>query len=74
MEFEDLRAMCGEASRVVLVVRKRTPPRGKRVRLAGPRSPLGRYVSYLRADEYVAEFTSSDVLAWLDRLEGTEGR
>jgi hypothetical protein len=51
--------------RSVAFVLPRTPGRGRRMRLAGPESPLGE-VACVNADGHtVCHFDAIDVLAWL---------
>jgi hypothetical protein len=70
---EELRARCAAQERVMLVICRKSEPKTDRMRLAGPGSPLGRYVSFLDSRRFLGDFASSDVLKWLDEGESRWG-
>ena len=67
MTPEELRRRCNEGPTVRLVLRRPKPPEGRTLRLVDQRrGPAGKYISYVGGDQYLVEFRSNVVLAWLD--------
>ena len=72
MTFGELLKICDIAKsnnkkHILLKLYRRNAPRGQTMRLALYGGPVGRYVSYLRDDWYLADFEVERVEAWVRR-------
>lgn len=61
-----LEQRAAEGGRILLKLRRKSPPRGQRLRLLGRSGPLGRFVSWVEGEWYLVDFDAREVLAFLE--------